>query len=244
MDKIVLPVKSRKKDGKQASKLRANGLVPAVVYGHGLTTLPISVDSRELEKAYGDAGGNKIIGLKIDEAGLKNVLIHDLQQDVRTGQIIHADFYAVRMDEKIKAEIPVHLVGESTAVYQQEGTLIKNLEAIEIEALPTNLPEGFEVDIAVLDDFDKTITVGDLKIPEGVTILTPLEELIVKVDPPRSEEELAELEEPIEDALPPEEGEEAAEGAEEAEGKQSEQGEGGKPEDKKPDASGEGEKKG
>jgi large subunit ribosomal protein L25 len=140
--------------------------------------------------------------VKLGEGAAKNVLFHDVQSDGRTGQLIHADLYVVKMDEAIKTEIPLHYTGESTAVYQQEGTLLKNLETIEVEALPGNLPESIEVDISVLDDFEKSIHVSDLKIPQDVTLLSDPEELVAKVEPPRSEEELAELDEAPEEVLP------------------------------------------
>ena len=199
-DKIVLQLATRTVTGKSARKLRADGQTPAVVYGHGDEAEVVTADSRELNKAYASAGGNKIIGLKIDDARQKNALIHQVQSDVRTGHLIHADFYLVRMDEKIKTEVPLHFTGESTAVYQQEGTLLRALETVEIEALPADLPENFEVDISVLDDFEKSITVADLKVPAGVEVLTPAEELVVRVEPPRSEEELEELDAPIDEA--------------------------------------------
>ena len=198
-EKIVLELESRKETGKAARGLRALGKVPAVMYGHGAKSSPLAAPSRELEKVFARAGGNQIVELKIDGSTKKNAIIHDVQMDVRTGHIVHADFYLVRMDEKIKASVPLHFTGESTAVYQQEGTLLRPLEAIEVEALPGDLPENIEVDIAVLDDFDKSITVADLKIPSGVELLTPEEELVAKVEPPRSEEELEELDAPIDE---------------------------------------------
>lgn len=199
-DKIVLPLKIREITGKKVASLRAAGETPAVVYGHGSEAEKVSIDSRTLEKAYSQAGGNKIVGLKIDGDRQKNALIHEVHSDPVTGRILHADFYTVRMDEKIKTEVPLHFIGESTAVYQQEGTMIQPLQTVEIEALPGDLPENFEVDISVLDDFSKTITVGDLKSPAGVEILTPAEELIAKVEPPRSDEELEELDAEIDEA--------------------------------------------
>jgi large subunit ribosomal protein L25 len=201
-EKIVLQLETRTAAGKASAKLRAAGLTPAIVYGHGAEAEAVSVDSRELDKVYARAGGNTIIGLKIDDARQRNALIHQVQADVRTGQLIHADFYLIRMDEKLKAEIPLHFVGESTAVYQQEGSLMRPLEAVEIEALPADLPERFEVDISVLDDFEKSITVADLAVPNGVEILTPAEELIARVEAPRSDADLEDLDAPVVDELP------------------------------------------
>lgn len=198
-DKIVLHATTREERGKKLRQLRAEGKTPAVIYGHGSETQSISFDTRELTKAYARAGGNKIIGVKLDEARQKNALFHDVQLDAPTGKILHADLYLVKMDEKIKTEIPLHMTGESTAVYQQEGSLVRPLETIEVEALPGDLPESIEFDISVLDDFDKTITVGDLKIPAGVEVLTAPEELVAKVEPPRSDEELEELDAEIDE---------------------------------------------
>ncbi|HSX00820.1 MAG TPA: 50S ribosomal protein L25 [Candidatus Saccharimonas sp.] len=213
MDKIMIEARKRKAGGKQAAKLRAAGKVPGVMYGHGVQPESLELDSRELERVYDRAGGNKIVGLKVGDGAVTNVLIYDVQREPMRGRLTHADFYLVRMDEELRAEVPIHYVGESTAVYQDEGTLVKNLEAIEVECLPDRLPENFEVDISVLDDFEKTITVGDLKVPEGVKLMIEdLDTLVAKVDPPRSDEELAELEEAVAEALPEgvEEGEAAA----------------------------------
>ncbi len=200
-EKIVVPLSARSIIGKKTASLRAQGMTPAVVYGHGVESQAVAVDSRLLNKVYAQAGGNKILGLKIGEGKMKNGLIHDVQMNVRTGAVQHADFFIVSMDEKIKTEIPLHFVGESTAVYQLEGTLVRPLETIEVEALPGDLPESFEVDISVLEDFDATITVADLKIPENVEILSLSEELIARVERPISEEELeADLNAPIDEA--------------------------------------------
>lgn len=202
MDKIILPLEKRTETGKKNRRLRAGGKVPAVVYGHGAEPQAVAAEAKVIEKIYAQAGGNKIIGIKVGDAKEKNALFHDVQTDSRTGHLTHADFYVVRMDEKIKTEVPIHVVGESTAVYQQEGTLIRPIETVEVEALPADLPENFEIDISVIDDFDKTITVGDLKAQQGVDILTPAEEVLVKVQPPRSDEELEELDSEVAEELP------------------------------------------
>lgn len=201
MDKLILDAKTREELGKQTKSLRASGQVPATIYGRGKTPANIKLERIVAEQVYHKAGGNKIVGLKVD-GKTKNVLFHDVQHDVRTGELTHADFYLVRMDEKIKTEVPLHFVGESTAVYQEDGTLVKNLEAVEVEALPGDLPESIEVDISILDDFEKTIHVSDLKIPAEVELLTEIEELVAKVEPPRSDDELAELEGDVVEELP------------------------------------------
>jgi large subunit ribosomal protein L25 len=203
MDKIVLTAQTREPGSKHAAKLRASGQVPGVAYGHGAEPTPVALESKELERVYHQTGGNKIVGLKIDDHKAKNVIIYDVQREAVKGNLTHADFYVVRMDEELHAEVPLHFVGESTAVYQGEGSLMKNLEALEVACLPANLPEAIEVDISVLDDFEKTITVADLKIPEGVRLtIEDTDTLVARVEAPRSDEEMAELDETVAAELP------------------------------------------
>ena len=231
MEKITLQASKRDQTGKRNHQLRASGRTPAVIYGHGTKSTAIELDARKLEKAFVNAGTNKILQVEIEGDKTKNVLIHDVAKHPLTGLIQHADFYVVRMDEKVKTEVPIHFTGESTAVYQDGGTLITNLETVEIEALPANLPENFEVDISVLDDFEKSIHVRDLKIPQEVEILTEAEELIAKVDPPRSEEELAELDAEMAEGAPEQE---LPEGVEEEQVAVTEENEGNKDKQPKP----------
>lgn len=220
-DKQTLAVAERPQRGKQNRVLRREGQIPAVVYGHGVDSLPVTVDSREFERALNIAGGNQIVGLKIGDARQKNVIIHDVQRSARTGRVTHADLYVVKMNEKLKTEVPLVIVGESAAVTQEKGTLIKGLDVVEIEALPADLPESIEVDVSVLADFDAVIHVSDLPIPSGVEILTDAEETVAKVEAPRSDEEMAELDEPVvegEVAVAGDDSEAAAEGGEATEG--------------------------
>jgi large subunit ribosomal protein L25 len=216
MEKIILKATKREELGKQNQRLRQEGVVPAVVYGHGAAATPIKLESRQIEKVFAKAGTNKIIAIEVEGQQSKNALFHDVAKHPRTGAIQHADFYLVRMDEKVKTEVPIHFTGESTAVYQDGGTLVTNLETIEVEALPAELPENFEVDISGLDDFEKSIHVRDLKVPAGVELLTEDEELICKVDPPRSDEELAELEAEMAEGAPEQELPEGVEEEQEA----------------------------
>lgn len=219
VDVIELAAQTREARGKQVKAVRAEGNVPAVIYGHGIESQSLSVGQRSLTKVFGEAGSNKMVSLSVDDGKPYNVMIHDVQTDSRTGQILHADFYKVKMNEKIKAEIPLHFTGESTAVYKLEGSLIQGLSTVEVEALPANLPESIEVDITVLDDFDKTIHVSDLTIPGNVELLTDETELIAKVEPPRSDEELEALDEDVVEDIPAEDGEtdEAGESEEKSE---------------------------
>lgn len=230
METIVIKADIRDRFGKKLAVSRKNGQVPAVVYGNQKDNKSVFVNGHDFDKAFLHAGYSTIVELKIDGDAAENVLIHDVDMDPVTSQIRHIDFYRVNMNKAIRTEVPLHFIGEAPAVFQQEGTLFKNIEEVEVETLPANLPSHIEVDISGLDDFSKSINVSDLKVSEGVEILTDMEQLICKVEPPRSEEELAALEEEVGDAIPEgaaEEGEEAAEGeakegGEEAEGSKEE----------------------
>lgn len=203
MEKIELVAEKRTVSGKKNKALRAAGKIPAVVYGHGVASEPLEIEAKAIERIYRTAGGNKIVALKVEDGKARNVLIHDVQHEAARGTITHVDFYIVKMNEVLRAEVPVFFTGESTAVFQGEGTLVKGLEMVEVECLPGDLPESLEADISVLDDFEKSITLGDLKVPKGVTLIEEdLTTLIAKIDPPRSDEEMAELDEAVEGELP------------------------------------------
>lgn len=189
--------------GKKVKTLRNNGLVPVVLYGTNSKSTPLQVKYKELEKIYKEAGENTIVKLKV-KGGKKNedeqnVLIYDIERDPLTEKFIHVDFYAVRMDKPITAHVPLVFEGTSSAVDVDGGVLVKNLMEIEVEALPANLPHEIKVDISMLKTFDDLIYIKDLKIPNDVKILARPEDIITSVVPPRSEEELASLEEKIEE---------------------------------------------
>ncbi len=200
MADYTLTAEPRELVGKGVKKLRGQGLVPVVVYGHDQKSVPLSLNSRELERVYAAAGSSRLVGLKIGEGRARNVLIHDVQLSGTLGNILHADLYLVRMNEEITTEIPLHFVGETPLVYQQEGTLLRNIELVEVRCLPGNLPETIEVDISNLQEFEQAITLAELKLPKGVELTAEdLDQVIVKVEAPRSDEELAELDAPIDE---------------------------------------------
>ncbi len=206
-DKVALVAQKRDADSIKPSQLRAEGKIPAIVYGQGSEALSISLDGAEFGKTYARVGHNTIVELEIEGEGTKSVLVQDVQNHLHSEYPIHADFYTVKMDETVKTSVPLHFVGESTAVFQDGGSLLTAINELEIECLPGKLPASIEVDIAGLDDFEKTITVADLKVPAGVEVLTDAEELVAKVEAPRSEEEMEQLDEEVGEAVHAEEGE-------------------------------------
>lgn len=182
--------------GKKTKTLRSKGLIPAVIYGRDTKPQALSIDGKDFEKIFVETGTSTLVDLTIDDSTGVKVLTHEPQYDPVKGNPIHIDFYKVRMDEKIKTEIPLEFVGESEAVEQLDGSLVTNRDSVEVECLPADLVSEIQVDISDLKTFEDSISVKDLKTPQGIEILTDPEEVIAVVEPPRSEEELAELETP------------------------------------------------
>ncbi len=220
METIGLKASVRDKFGKKLATSRKEGQLPAILYGNKKDNQPLMLNAQDFNRVFASAGHSTLVDLSVGDGQPENVLIQEVNIDPVTGQVIHVDLYRVDMNKTIRTEVPLHFVGEAPAVFQDEGSLLKNIEEVEVETLPAKLPANIEVDISGLDDFSKAIHVSDLKVPEGVEILVDGEEMVCKVEPPRSEEEIAALEEEVGDAIPEgaaEEGEEAAEGAESGE---------------------------
>jgi large subunit ribosomal protein L25 len=213
MAEVKLVAEPREGTGKGvARKLRAAGRVPAVLYGHGMDSMALSVDSKDLYHVlHTGAGTNVLVDLVVD--GTEHLIIpRDVQRDHIHGRFIHVDLLAVRRDEKLHLTIPIRIVGESVGV-KAGGVVEHRLWEIEVECLPTDVPEAIEADISALE-IGMGLHVSDLVAPAGVTFLTSEEESVVAVAQPQMavelEEEAAEGEEGAEG--------EAAEGEEGAEG--------------------------
>lgn len=224
MEKIILKANIRDPKAEKNNKLRQEGNTPAVIYGKGKDSKPLTISAHDFERVYREAGHSALVDLVLPD-GEKKVLVQEVSAHPVNGKIEHVDFYEVSMTEKITTAVPLKFIGESTAVVDLSGTLITNKDEVEIECLPVDLPHEIEVDISVITDFEKSIHVSDIKVPTGVEIKDEPEETIATVEPPRSEEEMAELEEPVEEGEMPEsehgeEGEEseAEEGGEKPEG--------------------------
>lgn len=193
---LSLSAKIRKEE--KSGTLRNKGLLPAVLYGPKIKNLSLQVDEKEFEKIFKEAGESSLIKLKVGEDEFL-VLVHDLQKDPLKGNFIHIDFYQPVLDEETEATVPLEFIGEAAAVKELAGTLVKNIKELEVRALPQNLPHDIKVNVESLKTFEDTITIKDLKIPEGVKVLKEPEEIIALVTPPEKVEE--ELEKPIEEKV-------------------------------------------
>jgi large subunit ribosomal protein L25 len=210
---IALSLKERKVMGKAVKQLRRDGFVPAVIHDHGQPSKVVMVPSLEMQKIYQQAGKHHALNLNLGDEKLL-ALIKDVDFDPKKHQMRHVVFNAIKADEKVEAEVPLVLEGEIPA--EKAGFMvITQLDHVEIEALPKDLIDEIKVDATVLAEIGDKITVADLKVPEGVVILTDAENPIAVVE--ETKEQISE--EAEEEGAEGEEGEESeSEGAEEAGG--------------------------
>ncbi len=184
----ALTATKRTKTGKETASLRAEGKMPAVIYGPKQETTSIELSLRDFSKALEEAGESSIIALTVDGTE-HNVLVHDLDRDPVTNVPRHADFYAVQKGQKVEVAVPIEFVGVAPAVKELSGNLLKALHELTVEAEATHLPHSIEVDVSILDALDKQILAGDVKLPTGVTLVTGPEELVATVAAAKEEEE-------------------------------------------------------
>lgn len=185
---MELQSESREKLGKSVAALRNGGYIPAEYYGHGVPNEHLAIKKDDFRKVFKEAGESSVIYLVIGDKK-QPVLIHDLQQDRISGDVLHVDFYKVRMDEKITAKVALEFEGIAPAVKEKGGILNKTLSEIEVEALPADLPKHLAVDISSLADINQSIYIKDIEFPAGVSVKLDPEMVVVSVSEPLKEEE-------------------------------------------------------
>jgi large subunit ribosomal protein L25 len=196
MEEIVFEANHREVIGKKVKKLRREGELPAIVYGHNIEPISISLDYRAASKTLDSISPSALVVLDID--GEKHyTLVRDKQRNPVRRTIVHVDFQAVSLTETVRADVSIKLIGEAPAIETYLGIVVPSLEQISIETLPTNLPDSFEVDISGLTEIGDSILVGDLSAPEGVEILNDPEDVVVVVIA-QAAEEVEEVEEELE----------------------------------------------
>lgn len=193
MTKTTASIKAIKREltGRKVKQLRNQGLTPATVYGHNFEPISISISTMELNKLYSHVGESTLVEIKMDDTTLP-VLFKNPQYHPISSDLIHIDCHKVNLKEKIVATVPLEFIGESMSV-KNGNVLITVLDEIEVEALPTDLPEKIIVDISVLVDIDAQVTVADLIIDRSkVEVKNEADQVIVKTDLPKVEEEVVE----------------------------------------------------
>lgn len=211
------------KRNQPAKEIRMSKKIPAIIYGKNYKNVNLALDEVTFNRIYKEAGSSNLIDLDFAGESAK-VLVHDVQQHPVTEEILHVDFLKIDMKEKIKTEIPLEFVGETPLVIEQEGSLITNKDVVEVECLPNDLVDHIKVNISVLIEFEQNIKVSDIKAPQGIEILDDPEEVVVLVQPPRSDEELEALEEEVVEDVESVEVEEKGKEEETAESEEGEKG--------------------
>lgn len=181
---------------KENAQMRADAKIPAVVYGNGFESRSLVLDAVAFNKVFEAAGETSLIDLVVDGGEAVQVIVHDVQRDPLKYTITHVDFYQVRMDEEVHADVALVFEGESPAV-KKGGTMIHVLDHIEVVCLPGNLPHDIKVDVSVLETFEDTVRVGDVVLPEGVRTTLHENATVASVSAPRSDAEMEALNEEV-----------------------------------------------
>lgn len=179
---IILSAESREKKEKLSPDQ-----VPAVLYGRGVISQSLKVVRSEADKVVRQAGESNLIILKHDGKELK-VIVKETQRSGVNGKLLNVDFFQVNMKDKITTEIPLHFIGDSKAVKEKSGSLIKDINAIEVECLPDALVDHIDVDVSGLNDYHDEVSLKDLVLPKGMKLVHESDRIIVSVIPPRVQE--------------------------------------------------------
>lgn len=188
-----LKAETRTLFGSKVGRLRRSGIMPATVYGHNVKPQSIQFHSHDLLGLMRTAGTTQLIDLVVDEQAARPVLIKQTAIDAKRNAVIHVEFFQANLRETLHTSMPVHFVGESSAV-KEGGILLTVMDHVNIESLPQNVPAGgIEVDISQITEINGQINAGDIVLPSNVTLLTPTDEMIAKVNPPITEAAMDEI---------------------------------------------------
>ena len=180
MERLELEVSKREITGKKVRFLRREGIIPVSLYGHGIDSTALQVDAKRLKQMLVQAGKTDLISLKLTDS-TKKVLVRDVQKNPLTDEVLHVDFYHVKMTERISAEVPLAFIGDAPALKNRDTSLLRLIDSLTVEALPDALPHSLEVDISTLEQTDQAIYVKDIHLGDGVTLLGDPEQMVIKV---------------------------------------------------------------
>lgn len=178
MEQIPLKAQKRTVLGRKVKSLRREGLIPAHVFGHKIKTEHIQVVQNEFLKVFEKTGETVVIDLAVD-GKKKPVLVKNVQVHPVSDQPLHIDFYQVNLSEKVRVDVPLEVVGEAPAAQKKIGLLLTPVSELEIEALPTDIPEKIEVDVSALDEVGKEVKVKDLNVDKSKIEIHADSELVI-----------------------------------------------------------------
>jgi len=188
---LKLSLKPRTQLKRKAKMLYKDGYIPGVLYGPAIQSVPVSVGVREFERVYASVGESMLVSIAIEGEDTKGVvLIRNPQRDVVSKDFIHTDFYQLPLDKPVEVAVPIATTGESRAVLEMDGVLIKNVQDITIRVLPQALIQELVIDISSLEDFDTAITFADIPLPDGVEIVGSQDTVVFSVQQPRVQAEI------------------------------------------------------
>jgi large subunit ribosomal protein L25 len=195
MNQTELRAETRNIFGKKTRRLRRAGAIPGTLYGPRTEPVSVQMAERDLHRVLGIAGETQLISLLIDGADEpRMILAREVQRDPITHSLVHVDLYEVVMTEKITAEVPLNLVGESPIAARKTGLLMRGLDTVQVHCLPGDLTASIDVDLSALEEVDQAILVKDLVVDPSIEVLTSPDEVVVKLLPikaPMLEEEAA-----------------------------------------------------
>jgi len=199
-----LNVNPREVLGKKVKALRREGVTPANIFGRGVQSTAIQVSTDELRHVLKSVGRNEIVYLTMAGDEPRPSFVKHVQHHPIADHILHVDFLQISLKEKVRIDVPVHLVGLAPAVDTYGGILVHGLDHVTVEALPADVPSAIEADVSHLEEIDAALHVSDLPIPTDVTLLTDPEQVVAKVSPPAvvQVEEVAEAAEAAEGEEP------------------------------------------
>lgn len=185
-DQVKFAAQKRDVMGKAVKRLRRQGIIPGNIYGLGGASVPIQFSGHDFEQFLRKNSATTLLRLSLDGGGApETALVRHVQHEPRTGAIQHVDFLHVKLSDPIKVRVPLRIEGESPVVRNRDGLLLHLLDTIEVEALPTDLPQALTLDVSGLTEVNAALHVRDIALPKGVKLLADPDEPVVKVEPAR-----------------------------------------------------------
>ncbi len=182
MADMALTAQRRAVLGKKVARLRRQGITPANIYGHNVASTAIQVNSHDLELLLRRAGRTHLVSISVDgEPGPRSVLVRGIERRPTTGAILHVDFQQVSMREKLTVSVPVILTGHAPITDTADAIVLQNIEALDIECLPSDIPDHIEVDVSGMADTTAVIHVRDVLLPPSLTVLNDPDAAIVSI---------------------------------------------------------------
>lgn len=181
MDQIELEVNHRETLGKKVRFLRRQGITPVHLFGHGIESVSLQCDTAQLRQVLAEAGHTRLINLKFaNEKKPRTAVVREIQPGIRPGELLHVDFYQVKMEVAVKVEVPVVLIGEAPVLESKDNTVVQELDTLSVECLPAKIPESISIDLAPLTEPDQSIRVKDIELDNEITILNDPEVVLVR----------------------------------------------------------------